>query len=124
MDLLIIWYASLYQSALSSIVANNHAYRYGAEVSIARSGKSSQSRCRLDHGYLEKHQAARHAALPLGIEENFLLGFSKLRTYLLRTPISISDVTRILQAIENGDARAANDLLPLVYQELRRLAAH
>jgi len=36
----------------------------------------------------------------------------------------MSDVTRILQAIENGDARAANDLLPLVYQELRRLAAH
>ena len=36
----------------------------------------------------------------------------------------MSDVTRILQAIENGDAQAANELLPLVYQELRRLAAH
>jgi RNA polymerase sigma factor (TIGR02999 family) len=36
----------------------------------------------------------------------------------------MSDVTRILQAIENGDARAANDLLSIVYQELRRLAAH
>jgi RNA polymerase sigma factor (TIGR02999 family) len=34
----------------------------------------------------------------------------------------VSDVTRILQAIENGDARATTELLPLVYQELRRLA--
>jgi RNA polymerase sigma factor (TIGR02999 family) len=36
----------------------------------------------------------------------------------------MSDVTQILQAIENGDANAANELLSLVYQELRRLAAH
>ena len=34
------------------------------------------------------------------------------------------DVTAILTAIEQGDARAADELLPLVYQELRRLAAH
>jgi RNA polymerase sigma factor (TIGR02999 family) len=32
-------------------------------------------------------------------------------------------VTRILSAIEEGDARAAEQLLPLVYDELRRLAA-
>jgi RNA polymerase sigma factor (TIGR02999 family) len=36
----------------------------------------------------------------------------------------MSDVTRILAAIEQGDARSTNDLLPLVYQELRRMAAH
>jgi len=35
----------------------------------------------------------------------------------------MSDVTRILAAIEQGDVRAADRLLPLVYQELRRLAA-
>jgi len=35
----------------------------------------------------------------------------------------MSDVTRILAAIEQGDAQAADQLLPLVYQELRRLAA-
>ena len=33
------------------------------------------------------------------------------------------DVTRILTAIENGDSSAANELLPIVYQELRKLAA-
>jgi RNA polymerase sigma factor (TIGR02999 family) len=43
---------------------------------------------------------------------------------LLRYFGAVSDVTRILRAIENGDAKAANELLPLVYQELRRLAAH
>jgi RNA polymerase sigma factor (TIGR02999 family) len=35
----------------------------------------------------------------------------------------MSDVTRILTAIEQGDARAADQLLPAVYEELRRLAA-
>ncbi len=35
----------------------------------------------------------------------------------------MSEVTRILSAIEEGDPRAAEQLLPLVYDELRRLAA-
>jgi len=35
----------------------------------------------------------------------------------------MSDVTRILDALAGGDARAAQDLLPLVYAELRQLAA-
>src|SRR4029450_4659471 len=32
-------------------------------------------------------------------------------------------ITRILQSLEGGDVRAADELLPLVYEELRRLAA-
>jgi RNA polymerase sigma factor (TIGR02999 family) len=35
----------------------------------------------------------------------------------------VSDVTRILNAIERGDAKATDGLLPLVYEELRLLAA-
>ncbi len=35
----------------------------------------------------------------------------------------MSDVTRILSAIERGDPHTAEELLPLVYDELRRLAA-
>ncbi len=35
----------------------------------------------------------------------------------------MSEVTRILSAVEKGDPRAAEQLLPLVYDELRRLAA-
>jgi RNA polymerase sigma factor (TIGR02999 family) len=35
----------------------------------------------------------------------------------------MSEVTRILQSIESGDATAADELLPLVYEELRTLAA-
>jgi RNA polymerase sigma factor (TIGR02999 family) len=35
----------------------------------------------------------------------------------------MSDVTRILTAMEQGDSAAAEALLPLVYQELRKLAA-
>ncbi len=36
----------------------------------------------------------------------------------------MDDVTHILSAIEGGDRRAAEKLLPLVYEELRRLATH
>ena len=36
----------------------------------------------------------------------------------------MKEVTRILDAIQRGDSKAADALLPLVYDELRRLAAH
>src|SRR5258708_28319586 len=36
----------------------------------------------------------------------------------------MSDVTRILSAVQAGDPHAAAALLPVVYDELRRLAAH
>src|SRR5271157_1140920 len=35
----------------------------------------------------------------------------------------MSDVTQILNAIEQGDPKATEQLLPLVYEELRKLAA-
>jgi RNA polymerase sigma factor (TIGR02999 family) len=35
----------------------------------------------------------------------------------------MTDVTRILNAIEHGDGKAADELLPLVYEELRLIAA-
>jgi RNA polymerase sigma factor (TIGR02999 family) len=35
----------------------------------------------------------------------------------------MADVTQILDAVEQGDSRAAEQLLPLVYEELRKLAA-
>src|SRR5688572_12082070 len=36
----------------------------------------------------------------------------------------MNDVTQVLHAIEQGDPAAAEKLLPLVYGELRKLAAH
>ena len=36
----------------------------------------------------------------------------------------MSDVTQLLEAIQHGDPKAAEELLPLVYEELRKLAAH
>ena len=36
----------------------------------------------------------------------------------------MSDVTRLLDAVERGEPQAAADLIPLVYDELRRLAAY
>ncbi len=40
-----------------------------------------------------------------------------------KPPNEMSDVTRILNSIESGDPHAAGELLPLVYDELRKLAA-
>src|SRR5688572_28963519 len=40
-----------------------------------------------------------------------------------RAPQGMTDVTSILEAIGQGDPAAAERLLPLVYDELRRLAA-
>src|SRR5882672_2882055 len=34
------------------------------------------------------------------------------------------DVTKILERAQNGDPQAASELLPLVYEELRRIATH
>jgi RNA polymerase sigma factor (TIGR02999 family) len=36
----------------------------------------------------------------------------------------MSEITRILEAVQQGDPKAAEDLLPLVYNDLRKLAAH
>lgn len=36
----------------------------------------------------------------------------------------MSEVTRILTAIERGEAKSTDELMPVVYEELRRLAAH
>ena len=36
----------------------------------------------------------------------------------------MSDITRILDRAQGGDPKAPNELLPLVYEELRKLAAH
>src|SRR5262245_23427847 len=44
-------------------------------------------------------------------------------TVVPRRPTAMNDVTRILSDIEHGDPQAAEQLLPLVYDELRKLAA-
>lgn len=36
----------------------------------------------------------------------------------------MSDVTQLLNAVEHGDVKAADELLPLVYEELRKLATY
>lgn len=53
-------------------------------------------------------------------------GWTASRLSLGAAPLTlcaVSDVTRILEAIDRGDPRAAEQLLPLVYEELRKLAA-
>ena len=46
-----------------------------------------------------------------------------MKTILLQEN-AVNGVTQALNAVELSDPKAADELLPLVYQELRRLAAH
>jgi ECF sigma factor len=41
---------------------------------------------------------------------------------VIPSPLLLTDVTQILSEIEHGDPAAAELLLPLVYEELRKLA--
>lgn len=40
------------------------------------------------------------------------------------TLTQVSEFTRILESVQQGDPNAAGELLPLVYEELRKLASH
>lgn len=59
------------------------------------------------------------AAAPIA----WALGWHTQPTAITLNPFSMSEVTRILSQIERGDPTAAEKLLPLVYAELRKLAA-
>jgi RNA polymerase sigma factor (TIGR02999 family) len=49
---------------------------------------------------------------------------SGCRHSVLRYSSRVSNVTRILEAAQKGEPKAADELLSLVYEDLRRLAAH
>ncbi len=49
--------------------------------------------------------------------------FPEILSFIIDSMNASEHVTQILSAIDRGDARAAEELLPLVYDELRRLAA-
>ena len=54
---------------------------------------------------------------------NHHVEFRVVWLYLALYSSSVGDLTRILEAAEKGDPNAADQLLPLVYDELRKLAA-
>jgi RNA polymerase sigma factor (TIGR02999 family) len=49
--------------------------------------------------------------------------FDFARTVQLREECRVRDVTRILQALADGDPKAGDELISIVYEELRRIAA-
>ena len=53
-----------------------------------------------------------------------MAGISRCGPPLLPYSGRVSEVTRILHALEQRGAKSTDELLPLVYDELRRLAAH
>jgi RNA polymerase sigma factor (TIGR02999 family) len=52
-----------------------------------------------------------------------IIAVRQLAAKLLQPCVVMSDVTQVLQSIGRGDGRASEELLPLVYNELRKLAA-
>jgi len=66
--------------------------------------------------------ASLQAVLERGGQEEFI-DWSCRRFPPAVTLECVSDVTRILDSIQRGDPKAGEELLPLVYEELRKLAA-
>jgi RNA polymerase sigma factor (TIGR02999 family) len=64
--------------------------------------------------------------LPFGanVEQTALHDAIIVAVVVLGGTLAMNDVTQILSRIESGDPSASEQLLPLVYDELRRLAAH
>ena len=56
-------------------------------------------------------------------EDGLVFSWRSLRSLSRGIIADMSDVTRILDQIRQGDPHAAEQLLPLVYEELRKLAA-
>jgi RNA polymerase sigma factor (TIGR02999 family) len=65
----------------------------------------------------------KYSGISLGLRARGQTGFRSRPDCGLRMLGGMADVTQILSAIEAGDPHAAADLLPLVYDELRKLAA-
>src|SRR5947209_7818162 len=89
---------------------------------------------RLTGGQADSGQAAHAAAAhlkPLGAKQISQPGYAGSISSIIACawePLDLSvsrmnEVTRILSAIDQGDPHAAEQLLPLVYDELRQLAA-
>lgn len=66
--------------------------------------------------------ASRIKNVPASNETMWALKYNRKGTYLT-LGWAMNDVTQILNQIQQGNAAAAADLLPLVYSELRRLAS-
>jgi len=61
--------------------------------------------------------------LPCGVDSRTNLRLCSIDHFEVTIGAGMADVTRILSAIEQGDSQASEQLLPLVYNELRRIAA-
>ncbi|HEY4417711.1 MAG TPA: sigma-70 family RNA polymerase sigma factor [Verrucomicrobiae bacterium] len=70
-----------------------------------------------------KHSDAATVALPAKIQVASADARDKSSSMDSCTPAKMSEATAILKAIENGDAKSSEQLLSIVYHELRRLAA-
>jgi hypothetical protein len=80
--------------------------------------RPDETQCTVDRAY----PAVAHASTTRQtcLAESFCVWHS---TGFLSTRRAMSDVTQILKQIEAGDSMAASRLMPLVYDELRKLAA-
>ena len=71
----------------------------------------------IDHANISIISRSRSSALAMGAD--FWVPF-----HGETSSNAMSEITRTLEAVKNGDREAAEKLLPLTYQELRRIAGH
>ena len=89
----------------------------GATQAIYSSADCVKTKATWKLSQLRRERRGTIPVFPEGTGAHFPLRFA------CRKVLMMNDVTRILDAIGQGDAGAAAQLLPLVYDELRRLAA-
>src|SRR5262249_24102362 len=95
-----------------------------SKPTFSDSGPSSKPRVRREQLSNSIGRRARGSWVGPPCRPSFYRGLVRLRVSpgaVILVPMS--EVTRILSAIEGGDPSAAGQLLPLVYDELRKLAA-
>ncbi len=89
-------------------------YAGGVHVELSRHSHNAVETARRALAFL-RGVTARRGGCPI------LSLLAAVRAFIVER---MSDVSQILEAIDQGDPQAAHQLLPLVYKELRRLAAH
>lgn len=93
---------------------------------MAKAPKSTSRFSVPSANYHQSFAADQATAFYLAAAEHGCRGIGEVFCFLQAGAVfwaAMSDVTRILCAIEQGDLQAADQLLPLVYDELRKLAA-
>src|SRR5438093_326648 len=116
---------SLRVSQICSAIGFGRCRHWIAQTKSHSTGAVSNAGAGARHGGMTKFSSGAALASPrFAPDRRTLLFRASTWGLLLNTVALVNDVTCILERVQQGDPKAADELLPLVYDELRKLAAH